>query len=187
MKKRNLLAAAAFIATAFVSTSTAGEFVPELNEPAFHGYNSWHAGKASVTLINKDAKKYTDLNDSTFHYGCKMEIRPGGGSQTPERWYVLGSAGSVDSKLWYQDTDGSWKNLSDDDGEDANYKAVIHVPQRFTNEAASKNIILQAGYYRTNKKDVYWHHADQYETADPQLNVPYLEVAPDGSMTRVSK
>lgn len=176
MKKKNVLAAA-LIASAIVSSATA-------EEASFWGFNSWHAGKASAICIAKHPDKFNGN-----HFGCKVEIRPGGGYQTPERWYTLGSGTSdTDPKLWYQDTDGTWKKLSDDDGGGKNFSAVIHVPQRFTNEAASQEIVLMAGYEEENINDSYWFGVDQYETADPQLTgVPYLEVAPDGTLTIVDK
>lgn len=183
MKKLKVLTAATMLTASLFSISVA-------EEAAFWGYNSWHAGKASAVCINKHPEKFLEKYGYSY-YGCEVDIKPGGGSKTPERWYTIASGtDDVDTKLWYQDENGDWQDLHDDVDfpSNRNFSAVIHVPQRFTNEAASKVIKLMAGYYGYDKKDDYWFGVSQYETSDPQISgVPYLEVAPDGSMSITNK
>ncbi len=175
MKKRLFLAAAAFVTSAFVSNATAAS-------PALECFNSWHGTKAMVVYVTKYATKFDG-----DRYGSEMMIRTGNTNSdgvAPDRWYEIGAGAdySSDAQLFYKDTDGKWKNLSDDEGGNRNFKAVVYVPQK--NRRRTRDLWFQASYCRPNTNDKYWGTVTQH-LEDPKLKVPYLIADVDGTLRRV--
>ncbi len=171
MKKRSIVLASAFIASALVASATAAE-------PSFEGFTSWAKNEARADLNNQHPTAFSGTNN-----GCEFAIASTSiWNNTEDRWYLVESDDAIDTKLWYQKTNGSWEMLSDDNGSGRNYCAVLYAPARTTH-----NLKLNAGYFNAGATNKYWHSVTKSNFRPAKAsNVPYFQINNDGTLTQLN-
>ena len=104
------------------------------------------------------------------------------GFEGATEWVLVESMSDVDPRLYYKSNHTLyWEHLSDDEGQDYNFRAVIH----FNGGAPSTVVHLMYTHYKTTDLGDYRILHAGFDHDPQETGCPYLEVYPDGTIERV--